>query len=252
MASPLFLVNIEDESSNTPSDAISDINTIYSPSSAPISGSSDSLEGNAAFSTGKAPSKVYEATPDFSGTADSSDKHLGLSDSEAISVLRASNHPSEITNSSTQPAEDEKEEKEEEEEASSAESTTDSGETDFSDPKEANVPNESSLPSEPLDDAAESPATSSSNGSVKPLAISFLQPSGLESSWVFGPPPFLDYMNTKYKAIQRKRAFQPRRRIVYEKKGTTGMAGQMIGVCDTLLLAVLHDRAIQSRSLPRG
>ena len=66
-----------------------------------------------------------------------------------------------------------------------------------------------------------------------------------ESSWYYGPSRFVQYMNTKYRLIQLKRVSNPKRRIVYEKKGTTGMAGQMFGVCDTLLLGILHNRAVQ-------
>ena len=129
-------------------------------------------------------------------------------------------------------------------------STTPNLEGDSSDAmNEFNTPNDSSSLSEPLDDAADTPLDPSAKPSFKPLSFSFLKLTSNESNWVFGPPPFLEYMNTKYKSLQRKRVFQPRRRIVYEKKGTTGMAGQMIGVCDTLLLAILHDRAIQSRLL---
>ena len=129
-------------------------------------------------------------------------------------------------------------------------STTPNLEGDSSDAmNEFNTPNDSSSLSESLDDASDTSLDLSAKPSFKPLSFSFLKLTSNESNWVFGPPPFLEYMNTKYKSLQRKRVFQPRRRIVYEKKGTTGMAGQMIGVCDTLLLAILHDRAIQSRLL---
>ena len=128
--------------------------------------------------------------------------------------------------------------------------TTPNLEGDSSDAmNESNTPNDSSSLSEPLDDASDTSLDPSAKPSFKPLSFSFLKRTSNESNWVFGPPHFLEYMNTKYKSLQRKRVFQPRRRIVYEKKGTTGMAGQMIGVCDTLLLAILHDRAIQSRLL---
>lgn len=54
-------------------------------------------------------------------------------------------------------------------------------------------------------------------------------------------------MNTTYLRIQSNPHLR-RNQIVYEKKGTTGMAGQISGVCDSLLLALLHDRPFQSRS----
>ena len=53
-----------------------------------------------------------------------------------------------------------------------------------------------------------------------------------ESSWMFGPAPFVAYMNNEYCALQRN---------------GTRRAGQMAGVCDVLLLGVLHDRPVQSK-----
>ena len=69
-----------------------------------------------------------------------------------------------------------------------------------------------------------------------------------ESSWMFGPAPFVAYMNNEYCALQRNGTRRAEQLIVYQKKGTTGMAGQMAGVCDVLLLGVLHDRPVQSNA----
>lgn len=72
-----------------------------------------------------------------------------------------------------------------------------------------------------------------------------------ESSWKIGPSPFVEYMNNEYYALQKNGTKKAEQLIVYQKKGTTGMAGQMAGVCDILLLGVLHDRPVQStRSFP--
>ena len=71
-----------------------------------------------------------------------------------------------------------------------------------------------------------------------------------ESSWMFGPAPFVAYMNNEYCALQRNGTRRAEQLIVYQKKGTTGMAGQMAGVCDVLLLGVLHDRPVQSKPTP--
>lgn len=64
--------------------------------------------------------------------------------------------------------------------------------------------------------------------------------------WSYGPVPLQTYMNTTYLRIQSNPRLR-RNQIVYEKKGTTGMAGQISGVCDSLLLALLHDRPFQSK-----
>lgn len=55
-------------------------------------------------------------------------------------------------------------------------------------------------------------------------------------------------MNTTYLRIQSNPRLR-RNQIVYEKKGTTGMAGQISGVCDSLLLALLHNRPFQSKQM---
>ena len=67
-----------------------------------------------------------------------------------------------------------------------------------------------------------------------------------DANWVYGPSRFLKYMNTEYQRIQQNGTRLSTQLIVYEKKGTTGMAGQIVGVCDALLLGILHDRPVQS------
>lgn len=230
-----------DTSDNTVSDAISDVNTVSPPISTHSSDTREQSSGDVAHSSGKTLSTALRETPDVYGSTRGSDNHLELSDSKSISDLKDSQHSSEVPKSSVQHAMNET--------SNSAVSTTTTNEGDSNDMNESDPPNDSSSLSDPLDDAADTPLDSSAKPSFKPLSFSFLKLTGNESNWVFGPPPFLEYMNTKYKSLQRKRVSQPKRRIVYEKKGTTGMAGQMIGVCDTLLLAILHDRAIQSRLL---
>ena len=66
--------------------------------------------------------------------------------------------------------------------------------------------------------------------------------------WSYGPLPLQHFMNTTYLRIQSNPRLR-RNQIVYEKKGTTGMAGQISGVCDSLLLALLHNRPFQSKQL---
>ena len=97
--------------------------------------------------------------------------------------------------------------------------------------------------SEIVEDSTEIPTLEQT---LQPSTLKLLKPTSKnESDWYFGPSRFVEYMNTKYRLIQLKRVSNPKKRIVYEKKGTTGMAGQMFGVCDTLLLGILHSRAVQ-------
>ena len=88
------------------------------------------------------------------------------------------------------------------------------------------------------------------NDSFTPSLHLSLQPNYTSqlttSNWFYGPPRFREYMNTNFSRIQSNPRLQ-KKMIVYQKKGTTGMAGQMTGVCDALLLAILHDRPFQSR-----
>ena len=240
-ATSLVLGNAEDGNTNTVSDTTPGENTVYPYASIHSDQEKEHSGGDVVYSSEKASSMVLKATQSSHGSMSDNDNQLELSDSKSSSDLEESQHSSESPMSKDQPAMDEA--------SDSSLSTTNAHERDSSDTNEANTPNDSSSSfDEPLNDAANTPLDPSAKPSFKPLSFSFLKRTGNESNWAFGPPLFLEYMNTKYKALQRKRVSQPKRRIVYEKKGTTGMAGQMIGVCDTLLLAILHDRAIQSGS----
>ena len=68
-----------------------------------------------------------------------------------------------------------------------------------------------------------------------------LSVSSAPNYWSYGPKAFLNYMNKVY--IPSHTRFIP---IVYGKMGTTGLAGQMKGVCDCLLLALVQNKSIQS------
>ena len=114
----------------------------------------------------------------------------------------------------------------------------------------------SSFPSSFPTSTSTSPSSTNSPTTVLPVDNSSLsQPSIIASStssittssWVYGPPSFLHFMNNKYPTIQQN-ALKRKRTIVYQKKGTTGMAGQITGVCDSLLLAIIHERPFQSTS----
>lgn len=66
------------------------------------------------------------------------------------------------------------------------------------------------------------------------------------SDWFDGPSDWVQYMKNVYTPFHERNLRTSNTTIVYEKKGTTGMAGQLFGVCDSLLLGVLHNRSVQS------
>ena len=67
-----------------------------------------------------------------------------------------------------------------------------------------------------------------------------------DSTWFYGPSDLVHYMKTVYTPFHKANSKTVNMTIVYEKKGTTGMAGQLFGVCDSLLLGVLHNRVVKS------
>ena len=68
----------------------------------------------------------------------------------------------------------------------------------------------------------------------------------------YGPPDLIHYMQTVYTPFHKEHSKTVNMTLVYEKKGTTGMAGQLFGVCDTLLLGILHNRVVKSILLQIG
>ena len=65
------------------------------------------------------------------------------------------------------------------------------------------------------------------------------------SEWISGSSQFRQYMNTVFLPQQKKHILDRDKLIVYAKRGTTGIAGQMSGMCDVLLLAILNNRVFQ-------
>lgn len=63
--------------------------------------------------------------------------------------------------------------------------------------------------------------------------------------WISGPEHFQDYMNSVFIPRQEANMKNERKHIVYVKRGTTGIAGQMAGMCDVLLTAITNDRVFQ-------
>ena len=65
------------------------------------------------------------------------------------------------------------------------------------------------------------------------------------TEWISGSSQFIHYMNTVFIPNQKKNILNQNKLIVYAKRGTTGIAGQMSGMCDVLLLAILNNRVFQ-------
>ena len=68
--------------------------------------------------------------------------------------------------------------------------------------------------------------------------------------WISGPEHFQDYMNSVFIPRQEANMKNEKKHIVYVKRGTTGIAGQMAGMCDVLLTAITNDRVFQC--IPAG
>lgn len=63
-----------------------------------------------------------------------------------------------------------------------------------------------------------------------------------KTKWISGNWKFKSYMNDYFIPFQQENAATFPRKTIYLKRGTTGIAGQMSGMCDVLLLSILHNR----------
>lgn len=63
----------------------------------------------------------------------------------------------------------------------------------------------------------------------------------VRSHWNSGSEQFINYMNKQFIPFQAQHT-NDSNPIIYVKRGTTGIAGQMRGVCDVLLLSIIHQR----------
>ena len=68
------------------------------------------------------------------------------------------------------------------------------------------------------------------------------------TKWAFGDSKWLSYVNKKYQLTEQD-ASKFDTAIVYQRKGPRGMATQMIGACDAVLLGIVNDRPSQSISV---
>ena len=77
------------------------------------------------------------------------------------------------------------------------------------------------------------------------------QPKVLTSTteWKSGPEILVDYINHSYKYIHRSAVAETETQIVFQKKGSSGFAHQMLGSCDTFLIALTNSRPFQSLNI---
>lgn len=74
-----------------------------------------------------------------------------------------------------------------------------------------------------------------------------VKPSG--TMWISGSDVLISYMNSYYIPLQQNNIHNTTDQIIYQKKGNVGIATQLFGVCDILLLGIINDRLIQSRTI---
>lgn len=63
----------------------------------------------------------------------------------------------------------------------------------------------------------------------------------VKSKWISGTKELIDYMNNQFIPFEKEHT-NDTNPIIYMKRGTTGIAGQMRGACDALLLSMLNKR----------
>ena len=84
------------------------------------------------------------------------------------------------------------------------------------------------------------------------LPINFTSSSSSHRRWIPTRPSHLGSLDVwkeylrKYRSTHIKLS-KSSQKVMYLKRGTTGIAGQMIGVCDSLLIAMMTNRGLQCR-----
>lgn len=71
-----------------------------------------------------------------------------------------------------------------------------------------------------------------------------------KTRWMSGPDPLCKYMNDVYIPLTMNHSSDKDKMIIYAKRGTTGIAGQISGMCDVLLLGILNDRVFKCLCCP--
>ena len=67
------------------------------------------------------------------------------------------------------------------------------------------------------------------------------------TTWKKGCADLVQYMNDVFLPLQERDMQNSTSRLIYQKHGNAGLANQISGVCDTLVLGVVYNRVVQSR-----
>ena len=67
------------------------------------------------------------------------------------------------------------------------------------------------------------------------------------TTWKKGCADLVQYMNDVFLPLQERDMQNSTSRLIYQKRGNAGLANQIAGVCDTLVLGVVYNRVVQSR-----
>ena len=66
------------------------------------------------------------------------------------------------------------------------------------------------------------------------------------TKWNTGNVSFVEYMNNVYIPVQEQNVRKASSTIIYQKRFVAGIANQIMGVCDTLIMGLVNNRSIQS------
>ena len=72
-----------------------------------------------------------------------------------------------------------------------------------------------------------------------------------KTMWRSGSPELIAYMNTVYLPGRMSANENEQNTLIYQRKGSVGIATQLFSTCDTLLFGILQNRSVQSRYLTR-
>ena len=66
------------------------------------------------------------------------------------------------------------------------------------------------------------------------------------TKWNAGEAEFIEYMNSVYIPTHRREVKSEASTLIYQKRANAGVANQIMGTCDVLLLGIVNNRSVQS------
>ena len=66
------------------------------------------------------------------------------------------------------------------------------------------------------------------------------------TKWNAGEAEFIEYMNSVYIPTHRREVKSESSTLIYQKRANAGVANQIMGTCDVLLLGIVNNRSVQS------